>query len=179
MVVTKNNNTYSASASLSGLDYQETYVFECRAIDKLMTTSSEESALKSLPVFDWSGSDFNFNVPVKFNGVEIDYILEQGTNGNWNYRKWKSGFLELWGKVSVQPITNNPYGNGWNTDSINVQLPFEVEDITAITGISSDMTHLSGAGNSSKYVWFALAAPHSISTSKTYDVYLDIKGTWK
>lgn len=63
--VTKNSDgTYSATATLSGLSYTDTYNFEARVTDKINTVSSKEYTGKSLPVFDWSKDDFNFNVPV-------------------------------------------------------------------------------------------------------------------
>ena len=63
--VTKNSDgTYSATATKSGLTYTDTYNFEAKVIDKINTVSSKEYTGKSLPVFDWSKDDFNFNVPV-------------------------------------------------------------------------------------------------------------------
>lgn len=63
--VTKNSDgTYSATATKSGLSYTNTYNFEARVTDKINTVSSKEYSGKSLPVFDWSKDDFNFNVPV-------------------------------------------------------------------------------------------------------------------
>ena len=63
--VTKNSDgTYSATATKSGLSYTDTYNFEARVTDKINTVSSKEYTGKSLPVFDWSADDFNFNVPV-------------------------------------------------------------------------------------------------------------------
>ena len=63
--VTKNSDgTYSATATISGLSYTDTYNFEARVTDKINTVSSKEYTGKSLPVFDWSKDDFNFNVPV-------------------------------------------------------------------------------------------------------------------
>ena len=63
--VTKNSDgTYSATATVSGLSYTDTYNFEARVTDKINTVSSKEYTGKSLPVFDWSKDDFNFNVPV-------------------------------------------------------------------------------------------------------------------
>ena len=63
--VTKNSDgTYSATATKSGLSYTDTYNFEARVTDKINTVSSKEYTGKSLPVFDWSKDDFNFNVPV-------------------------------------------------------------------------------------------------------------------
>ena len=64
MTVTKSGNSYSATANLTGLDYLTTYVFQTYAKDALATVYSAERTAKSIPVFDWGETDFNFNVPV-------------------------------------------------------------------------------------------------------------------
>ena len=64
MTVTKSSSTYSATASLTGLDYQTTYVVQTYAKDKLATVYSAEKNVKATPVFDWGENDFKFNVPV-------------------------------------------------------------------------------------------------------------------
>lgn len=28
--------------------------------------------------------------------LKVDYVVEQGTSGNWSYRKWNSGVSEAW-----------------------------------------------------------------------------------
>lgn len=58
------DGTYSATATKSGLSYTETYDFQARVQDAINTVSSKEYTAKSLPVFDWSADDFNFNVSV-------------------------------------------------------------------------------------------------------------------
>lgn len=58
------DGTYSATTTKSGLSYTETYDFEAKVQDAINTVSSKEYTAKSLPVFDWSSDDFNFNVPV-------------------------------------------------------------------------------------------------------------------
>jgi hypothetical protein len=68
MTHTISGNSYSATANVTGLNYQEAYVFETRAIDQLATVSSGSSALKGTPVFHWGENDFTFEVPVTFNG---------------------------------------------------------------------------------------------------------------
>jgi hypothetical protein len=68
MNITKVGNSYYADAYLTGLDNRTSYVFECQAIDKLMTVSSTSTPLKSTPIFHWSENDFVFEVPVTFNG---------------------------------------------------------------------------------------------------------------
>ncbi len=56
---------YNAEVGFSG-DYREVYYFQAHAKDKLNDIYTPETAVQALPVFDWSGSDFNFNVPVNF-----------------------------------------------------------------------------------------------------------------
>lgn len=58
------SSNYSATATLTGLDYQTQYVFQAYAEDALSTDYSVEKAVKAAPVFDWGESDFKFNVPV-------------------------------------------------------------------------------------------------------------------
>lgn len=67
---TVKDNAYTARVSLTGLNYRNVYVFECRATDVFGPITTGEHAVKSLPVFDWSDSDFNFNVPVTLTDVE-------------------------------------------------------------------------------------------------------------
>ena len=68
MTVSKSGNTYTASATLTGLDYTKTYQFQAQAVDKLATVTTEEKTVRSTPVFDWSETDFNFHVPVTVQG---------------------------------------------------------------------------------------------------------------
>lgn len=53
----------------------------------------------------------------------VDFIVEEGTSGNWYYRKWNSGFAECWGK---HQITESHYTtvNGFYGYSTRFTLPF-------------------------------------------------------
>lgn len=93
---TKSGNTYSASGSVSGLDYKKTYVLQIRAMDKIYNGDTESAVspsakkVKSTPVFDWGEEDFNFNVPVTDkNGDTMRGIITQKkeitTNASGNY----------------------------------------------------------------------------------------------
>lgn len=59
-----NAMSYVATATISGLDYNSSYTFQAYAADIIDTVHSAERDVISLPVFDWSATDFNFNVPV-------------------------------------------------------------------------------------------------------------------
>lgn len=78
MSISYYQNTYTASASVSGLNYREKYVIQCRAIDKLNEVSTPEVVVKSLPVFHWSENDFVFEVPVVFNAGASGADIEIG-----------------------------------------------------------------------------------------------------
>ena len=97
--VTKNSDgTYSATATKSGLSYNNTYNFEARVTDKINTVSSKEYSGKSLPVFDWSKDDFNFNVPV--------YITQYYSNNNPTTKKYVDDLTDVI-SLAVQDNTDN------------------------------------------------------------------------
>ena len=68
MTTSISGNTYSASASITGLNYKSFYTIQIRAIDKLLTINSPEKTVKTVPIFDWGANDFNFNVDTSVNG---------------------------------------------------------------------------------------------------------------
>jgi hypothetical protein len=69
MTATKSGNTYYATADFVIPNFNQSlyYVFEARAVDKLDTGYSNESSVKSIPIFHWGENDFVFEVPVTFN----------------------------------------------------------------------------------------------------------------
>ena len=97
--VTKNSDgTYSATATKSGLTYTDTYNFEARVTDKINTVSSKEYTGKSLPVFDWSKDDFNFNVPVS--------VLSPTNSNNPATKQYVDDLTEVI-SLAVQDNTDN------------------------------------------------------------------------
>lgn len=79
MTVTKSGNTYSATANVTGLDYQSAYLFQTYAKDELETVYSAEKTVKATPVFDWSEKDFRVNVPILPESVLIENAGETDT----------------------------------------------------------------------------------------------------
>lgn len=78
--VNENDNTYTANVSLSGLDYRARYTFQAMSFDALIEIESVERIVKTVPVFDWGEYDFNFNVPVKIRGINVENKFEES---NW------------------------------------------------------------------------------------------------
>lgn len=72
---TVSGNSYTVYVSISGLDYKTQYRFQARAMDKLLLVESDHIPAKTRPVFDWSNTDFNFNVPVTITDGYLKYPL--------------------------------------------------------------------------------------------------------
>ena len=68
MTTAFSGNTYSATANVSGLDYQTNYVFQAYAVDELATVYASEQSVRAQSVFDWDKDDFKFNVDVEVDG---------------------------------------------------------------------------------------------------------------
>lgn len=69
---TISNNTYTASTTVTGLDYHKVYEIEYRVTDKITSITSNLVTINFLPKFDWGENDFNFNVPI---GVNISNAI--------------------------------------------------------------------------------------------------------
>jgi hypothetical protein len=71
---TLGNNTYTSAVSLSGLDYEQTYIFQAMVEDTLTqegemySVTTPERAVKTKPVFDWGQNDFRVNVDMNVYG---------------------------------------------------------------------------------------------------------------
>ena len=80
------NNTYKATANITGLDYTRAYSFYARAVDKLATVETPVKYVKAKPIFDWGSDDFHFHVGVVSNEsfrIGSDrYLYGTNTDGN-------------------------------------------------------------------------------------------------
>lgn len=137
MSIQKGEHQYTATTRFTGLDYRTTYIFQCKAGDTVTTVTTEEVVIKSMPVFDWSGEDFNFNVPVSapqltLGGVQLDYIVEQGTKSSWLYRKWNSGVMECWRRVQLTTNVSTAWGNLYSSGALsatNLTYPYAFTEV--------------------------------------------------
>lgn len=52
-----------------------------------------------------------------------DYVIEQGTDGIWTYRKWNSGIAECWGEKIFDQINTSAVGSIYVASTPIVPLP--------------------------------------------------------
>lgn len=185
-------NTYTVTETVSGLDYRTTYVFQAQVIDKLTTIDSAEYSMQSLPVFDWGKEDFNFNVPVTIEGGSVPTLVEQGTNGGWQYRKWSDGVSECWCTKTFSNIAvTNTWGNLYTSGMIagsNLALPsgLFIEMPTIITSLATTsqggiLMAPGGTGSNTTNATYtgALEIARGVGTTGTYIINYQVKGKWK
>ena len=139
VVLTPGQKDYAVTVQLEGLDYQKSYRIEVTVEDRLMCLKRTVTVSEGIPVFDWGKNDFSFHVPVYMDGVALDYVVEQGSQGIWHYRKWNSGYVELEGKKGVYQFdTLNVSGNIFYGDCGGYTYPFALTEVyTASFGFLS------------------------------------------
>lgn len=116
---TMSGNNYSYTFPVEGLDYMSVYDLSIDVRDKAMpSVTHTEAILASEPIFDWGRNDFNFNVPVSFNNVPmVDFVVENGVDGNWTYRKWNSGLMECWGFIKGTVNVTTQWGGVYRSNA--------------------------------------------------------------
>jgi hypothetical protein len=176
------------------LSYDKSYVFQCRAVDKLATIASGQYTVRLLPIFDWGENDFNFNVPVSFQGEQmVDFIVEQGTasmgsNGTWYWSKWKSGKAECYGVRNYGNMAvTTAWGGLYRSESFNQSLPSGLFNATpAVINIEYRGSNYGGwiakheattpsATNSGGFI---VVRPASATISQAY-IGFHVIGRWK
>lgn len=181
-------STFTTTIPLGGLNYKYAYTIEARVTDKLNTVSSVET-FNAYPVFDWGANDFNFNVPVSINGIELDYIVEQGAKNGWEYRKWNSGRAECWKSVTLTTAATTTWGALWRGDSFieRQTYPFNfsakpVENVTIQSGSvgawALPMDSGNGVNGASASGRYTVCRPASTSSAEYYLSFYVI-GKWK
>lgn len=103
---TISGTSYSGSVEISGIDYQESYVFRIVAEDKVTTLTQDVDLSQGIPVFDWGKSDFQFNVPVRVMGKTLRLDTDSESSVAALYLSCKDDFASA---LAYNPTTGNTY----------------------------------------------------------------------
>lgn len=196
-IIYPQENKYITSPTISGLDYTKSYTVQARAYDKVNQLDNgdeiytPEYTVKALPVFDWSETDFNLNVPLMINNVEQDAIVESGSSGIWKYKKYESGLAECWGRFAFTTTLNTAWGTMYvgSTKSSRQTYPITfiespVENATLLaTNYAAWIFPESGStgiNSNTQSAVYNICRPTSGGTSShTFFICLQVVGRWK
>ena len=180
---------YNANITVSGLNYRKAYTVQVKAEDRITFEETKPVTVRSIPMFYWNQNAFHFNVPVTAPSIEMnglaDYIVEQGSNANGNYRKWNSGIMEMWGVKKITGINVDKH------DSTNVsywsaqqEVVFPVASLTQANIVATNASAsgayvtMSTGGDWLRNFFFWLYYDTQIYDSTHY-VSWRATGTWK
>lgn len=109
--------------------------------------------------------------------TQADTIVEQGTSGDWNYRKWASGYLEL-DAIKTATVSFTNWGSLSYAEISLSALPFTVvsQYSTSVIAFSGSVSCWGGMMNSGVirvYSQSGAGSNHSVTVSR------QIRGTWK
>jgi hypothetical protein len=114
-----------------------------------------------------------------------DYVVEEGSTGIWDYRKWSNGDAECWGNLSITPTTVN----GTNSATVNLPFTFISDSSTSykvyITPAKTALYIGSfGDCNSSNNLShtttsFVMSYKYNNGTAYNVSFNLTVKGKWK
>ena len=134
----------------------------------------------------WNATDTNtaytFLDTGNLTNTIVDYVVEKGSTGIWDYRKWNSGDAECWGNMSITPTTAN------GTNTITVTLPFTFAntsykaDITpAKTGLYISAHGDCNANGDLSHTTTSFVMSYKYNSGSLYSVSFNItvKGKWK
>lgn len=112
--------------------------------------------------------------------AQVDYIVEQGTNGAWEYRKWNSGKYEAWGWFSesiamTSVLGSTYYGN--KTYSVSALGFVEIKN-AQVTGNASG-AYFGSKIESINTSSIQISARASSSTTATVGHWVALYGRWK
>lgn len=127
---------YTTEYTISNLDPEKSYQLMVRIQDSLDASYASRQSIAAAPIFDWGRKDFNFNVPVYLKDTEIpleglsDYVTLQGNDGDWFYRLWYSGKVELFGTQEIYDEACTTGLGGWYRTSVQTSptYPFTINN---------------------------------------------------
>ena len=73
----------------------------------------------------------------------IPTITEQGTSGDWTYRKWSNGFKEIWFRKAIGTVTTTQGSRGGYKSLSYSGAPITITDLKAIVGNAYSSTYSS------------------------------------
>ena len=126
-------------------------------------------------------ADTNKYIEERFDALTNDYVVAQGKSGSWTYKKWNSGFAEMWfdGNVTTEAI-NTGNGNLYFSDAIYLYLPFTLTGYARGAAEAIDpwtMAMVNGGGPNDITVKLYRGSAYNNTVSCSVCVY--VYGYWK
>ena len=113
-----------------------------------------------------------------------DFVVQQGTSGNWYYRKWNSGRAECWGNIPINTAITDSIGSIYYAAIENIAFPsglFINKPLVFANSTSTAVLTVAIRGSTTTKSVFGinLMYPVSYPNAITWEVAVEARGTWK
>lgn len=115
----------------------------------------------------------------------VNWIVEEGTDGIWTYRKWDSGIAECWGTASGTTTCNSTWGSTmYITPALSVTFPedlfLEPPKVTYSSASHANSSLIPfNSGTTTKSVFMFQMGRMTSIASQNYFLDIVAKGRWK
>ena len=119
-------------------------------------------------------------VSTGFGSICTDYVIDQGIQDGWTYRKWKGGTYEMFGTFEVTPSSSTLHTSGtlYRSDSMSISPPFDITS-AYVSGTAVGYYWITNAGISSGgNVILRIMSDVALSTTTSIEVRLHVVGTY-
>lgn len=131
-------------------------------------------------------SDSNFDPNTEWGGtwssetIKNVHIVDEGTSGNWTYRKWSDGTAECWEAVSLSSGSFTATGNVYYRSASGYSFPSSLFNAAPVVDVNADMGNVGAASalniTSSSFAIYTMSA---VSTARAVSFSVYAVGTWK
>lgn len=116
-------------------------------------------------------------------GLRGDYVVEQGTSGNWAYRKWNSGVAECWGLHSktISGVSGSTPFSGYCFAFGSISFPTSFFNATPVVSVAGQVAsnYMCVCYNSASSTGVNVELQSNVSGSRTCVVHIYAIGKWK
>lgn len=129
--------------------------------------------------------DARFNRKLYHQDNEINVVIEQGTSGEWHYRKWLDGTAECWGRRRVSVNMSTAWGSIYYGLVDAVDFPSELFTDAPMCQVTPEF------GGTLQAAWWAVAGKATMTSAPalmfcrplveeaSYDILYYAIGNWK
>lgn len=173
------NSGYTACPIIGGVPYYKDTNTTYTALKNPHALALQLNGVTN-KTYDGSSAQ-TFNVTPTALG-EADYVIASGASGAWTYRKWNSGAVEVWRKISGQ-ITHSGTWNGFCVFNGSADWPsgmFVANPAvfySCYIGTGYAIASRGGLSTTTQFRWSALGTDNDPNVGYCVDVYAI--GRWK
>ena len=138
-------------------------------------TAPNVSARSNALTVDWSG-----NVVAAGKVTGTNTVTEEGTSGDWTYRKWASGKAEAWGTLSASSAKFTATGSVYYRSLTSQAFPTSLFNAAPRVTATVEMANIGGTTvQNVTSSTFTVNVMSAVATSRALTIYVYAVGTWQ